>query len=375
MRMNERSLVLLIGAGLVAAIAVAVVLFLVIGGGDDEAGDAAETGGAFPLTGNAAESLEGGPDEMLYLSGTSLVRRNLEDGSEVPAGTINSPSVYPSTGSSWIAYVTARVGEEDFSAEPVLHLYDPESDEKKGYGLGVGPVWNRQGTHVAFLRPVEPRDCEGETCLGDVGIVVVEAATGEETSLLDSGRYSILGWAGDWILVSDFDDPSTIVTVSLDDERKVLGIPASQYWDSSPDGRWVVKVNAKKTEFLEMEDGELTDERVTVEIGEYRMLEGAWAHDSSQVAAVVSEQKRNGESAGTRIVTFSPEEPRPETVNETFGATGTVLWSVDNESVVFASLLDPKRALFQAKTCSLGNQTSCEIVTSWTEGVALLRAE
>ncbi|HEX2196516.1 MAG TPA: hypothetical protein VHJ76_06280 [Actinomycetota bacterium] len=376
-RLNERSLVVWIGGGLVAAIAIAVVAFLLLGG-DDDAGDAAAAPG-----GNAAASLEGGPNEVLYLSGTTLIRRNLETQREEPAGTVPTPSVYASPASHWIAYVTSKVSAEaDFAAAPVLTLHDLSTDEKEKHGAGVAPVWNPRGTHVAFLRPVQPRECQGETCSGEVQIGVVEAATGEESLLLDPGRYSILGWAGEHILVSDFIDPSRTIVVSLDGEAGELGMPAGQYWDASPDGRWVVKANAKKTEFISIEGGELGDERVTVELGDYRLLEGAWAHDSSRVAAVVSVDEGKGkrerlvpQKESTRVVTFSPEDPRPQTVEGTFGATGTILWSVDNEGVVFASLLDPRRALFQATYCALGNESSCEIVTSWTEGVALLRTE
>lgn len=381
MRLNERSLVVFIGAGLAITVALALVLYLVLGGGgDDEEAGGDSTSSAGPDV-DAPLALEGGPDEILYLSGSSLVRRNLENQEEQPAGTLPSPSVYAAPGSHWIAYITSKVSPDgDFAAEPVLHLYDAETEEKAKYGPGVSPVWHPTGTHVAFLRPVEPRDCQGESCSGESQIGVVEAATGEEWLLLDPGNYSILGWAGDRILVSDFADPTHTISVSLENDPGELGMPASQFWDASPDGRWVVKANAKKTEFISVEGGELGDERVTVELGDFRLVEGAWAHDSSRVAAVVSlDEKRRGRGAPdqgeTRIVTFSPEDPRPETVEGTFGATGTVLWSIDDEGIVFTSLLDPKRALFQAKTCPLGNESSCEIVTSWTEGVALLRTE
>ncbi|MDQ4124384.1 MAG: hypothetical protein M3134_02130 [Actinomycetota bacterium] len=370
--MNERSLVLWIGGGLVVATALAVVAYLVLGGGDD--GDAGE-GSAAP-GGNAASSLEGGPDEVLYLSGTALVRRNLENDKEKAVGTIETPSVYASPGSQWVAYVTSeKVKDDDFAAEPVLHLYDPETGDESDHGPGVAPVWNATGTHVAFLRPVEPRDCQGETCAGDVQIGVVEAGSdADATLLLDAGKYSILGWAGEWVLVSDFEDPTQVIAVNLDDDRTVLGMPASQFWDASPDGRWIVKTNAKKTELVSWDGDELAEERVAVDLGDYQLLEGAWAHDSSRVAAVVGLPGRRGMQE-TRVVTFSPEDPELVEVADSFGATGTVMWAVDNEAVVFASLLDPKRALFQAKSCALGNESTCEVVTSWTEGVALLRTE
>lgn len=387
MRFNERSLVVLIGGGLVVATAIAVVGFLVLGGRDDAAprGDV----GSVATGGNAAAALEGGPDEVLYLSGTALVRRDVEKGADENVGTIETPSVYPATGSRWIAYVTSKAsgGDDDFAAEPRLHLYDPETEDEARYGAAVAPVWNPTGTHVAFLRPVEPRDCQGESCPGEVRIGVVEAATGEEAVLtLDSGRYSILGWAGDHVVVSDFEKPTTVTAAPLEGEPVELDMPASQFWGASPDGRWIVKTNAKKTELVPLEDGELGDDRVTVELGKYQILEGTWAHDSSAVAAVASleskvpsgkgdDEKLVSQGVGTRIVTFSPDDPEPQTVPDTFGATGSVLWSADNDAVVFATLLDPRRALFQAKHCPIGNGSGCQVVTSWTEGVRLLRAE
>jgi hypothetical protein len=386
-RFNERSLVVLIGAGLVVAIAVAVGLFVALGGDDDPTGGS--DGGPAAVAGNAAAAREGGPDEILYLSGTALLRRDIASGDEEPLGTLESPSVYPARGSQWIAYVTTRSakGDDDFAAEPQLRLYDPETEDDAAYGAGVAPVWNPTGTHVAFLRPVEPRNCQGETCSGDVRIGVVEAATGEEAVLpLDPGLYSILGWAGGWVVVGDFEDPATVTAVPLDGDPVELDMPASQYWAASPDGRWIVKTNAKKTELVPFADGALGDDRVAVELGDYQLLEGAWAHDSSAVAAVVSieskvprgkgdEERLVKQGATTRVVTFTPDDPEPQTVAGTFGATGSVLWSVDNDALVFATLLDPKRALFQAKYCELGNGSGCTIVTSWTEGVTLLRTE
>ncbi len=380
MRFNERSLVVFVAGLLVAAVAAALVWSLLLRD-DDTAADPAAAA-------NAASSLEGGPPEILLLSGTTLVRRNVEEQTEELLADIPSPSVYPAPGSSWLAYVTSKDAEagEDFAAEPVLHLYDVATEDKAGYGAGVAPVWNPAGTHVAFLRPVEPRSCTGETCPGNVQIGLVEAATGRESLLLEPGRYTILGWAGEWVLVSDFDNPTQVISVSRDDERKTLDMPASQLWGASPDGSRVIKTNAKKTEFISMADGELGDERIEVDLGGYRLLEGAWAHDSARVAAVVSNESSVEKGKGkrtrsvdqdpsSRIVVFSPGDPEPVVVDGTFGATGTVLWTVDNESVVFTNLLDPKKALFQAKTCSLGNPSDCKIVTSWTEGVVLLRAE
>jgi hypothetical protein len=380
-RVNERSLVVWIGGGLALAAAVAVLLFVLFEG-DDDGGSGGPTGAAATVS-----SLTGGPDEVLYLSGTSLVRRDVEAREEEVVRAVPSPDVYAAPGSTWIAYITFKAGEGDgFTSEPVLHLYDLETNEKERYGPAVAPRWNPGGTHVAFLEPVDPRNCQAESCGGDSRIGVVEAATGEERSLLDPGNYSILGWSGDRILVSDFEAPASVIVVSLDDERSLLEMPASQYWGSSPDGRWVVKTNAKKTEFISIEDGKLGDRRVAVELGDYTLLEGSWSHDSSRVAAVTSitagvergqgdEKRVVNEQETTQVMVFSPEDPDPVLVDGTFGASGDVLWSVDDEALVFSVLLDPKKALFQTRQCEVGGSSQCAVIASWTEGVTLLRTE
>ncbi|HEV2755532.1 MAG TPA: hypothetical protein VG318_07115 [Actinomycetota bacterium] len=380
MRFNERSFVVLVSGVLVVAVVAALAWALLLREDDSAAGGGSAV--------NAASSFEGGPPEVLMMSGATLVRRNVEKQTEDLVTDIPSPSVYAAPGSPWLAYVASKKGggNDDFAGAPVLHLLDVENDEKSAHGPGVAPVWNAAGTHVAFLRPVEPRDCAGESCSGDVQIGVVEASTGRESVLLDPGRYTVLGWSGDWILVSDFDSPTEVISVSLDDERTTLDMPSSQFWAASPDGEWVIKTNAKKTEFISVTDGELGEERIPVEVGEYELLEGSWSHDSSTVAAVTritsgtyrGDKKKptfvEGEPT-TQVMAFSPESPELEPVADTYGATGNLLWAPDNESVVFSSLLDPKRALFQAKHCPLGNSGACSIVTSWTEGVVLLRAE
>lgn len=368
MRLNERSLVVLIAAGLLVAAAIAIAV-VALSGGDDGGGGSA-SGDGFEFDGNAAAALEGGEDEILMLSGTTIVRQAVQSPEQEVVKNVKTQSVYAAPGSPWVAYVRSAAPSEDFQELPELVLYDTESGDKARYGTGVAPVWNRAGTHVAFLKPVEPRNCIVEECSGDVTIGVVEAATGDRIELLEPGTYGILGWAGGHVLVSDFARPDVIVAVGLDGESTDLDFPATQYWDASPDGRWLVKTNDKKTEFVAFEDGRLGDDRVAVELGDLQLLQGSWSHDATTVAAVVSAGPDD-----SSVVTFSPEDPEPVQVEESQGATGGVLWSVDNESVLFGRLLDPKQALMQAVWCPVGNRGDCRSVISWTEGIALLRAE
>ncbi|MDQ4026184.1 MAG: hypothetical protein M3217_11965 [Actinomycetota bacterium] len=369
MRFNERSFVVLVAGVLVAAAVAAIAVFALTGGGDADVEDDGPLAVPVPQ-GNAAAALEGGVDTVLLLSGTSIVRQTVEAPEQEVVRNVKTQSVYAAPGSSWIAYVRSAAPEEDFEPRPELVLYDLETEAKTRRGAGIAPLWNGAGTYVAFLKPVEPRNCVGEECSGDVRIGVVEAATGEAVELLDPGTYSILGWAGRHILVSDFARPDVITAVAADGETSELDFPATQYWGASPDGRWLIKTNAKKTEFVAFDDGRLGDERIPIELDDLELLEGSWSHDSEEVAAAVASRKKE-----TTVVTFSPDEPAPELVPDSGGAIGSVLWSADNESLLFGRLLNPNKSLIQAVWCPTRNSGDCRIVISWTEGIALLRAE
>ncbi|MDQ3983003.1 MAG: hypothetical protein M3271_10035, partial [Actinomycetota bacterium] len=305
--MNERSFVVFIGAGLAAAVVGASILFFANRG--DES-DGPQGDGASPQ--NAAAALAGGPDEVLLLNGRSLVRREVGANEDEVIRNLPPAGVYAAPGSTWVAYVNSKP-VEDFATEPELTLYDTETEDKVRIGAGVAPVWNATGTRVAFLRPVEPRSCLGEECSGDVEVVVMEPETERDADLLEPGRYSILGWAGEFLLVSDFADPTNIVSVSLEGERQDLDFPVSQFWAASPDGRWLVKTNAKKTEFVAFDEGGLAEERIPIALDDYELLEGAWSHDSSRIAAVVSVASGGKGTKGkktstltTQAVTLSP---------------------------------------------------------------------
>jgi hypothetical protein len=174
------------------------------------------------------------------------------------------------------------------------------------------------------------------------------------------------------VLVSDFARPEVITAVALDGDTTELDFPVTQYWDASPDGKWLIKTNAKKTEFVAFDDGRLGEQRVPIDLGKLTLTEGAWSHDSSSVAAVVRSGPGPGDSS---VVTFSPDEPELVAVEQSFGAAGRVLWSADNEYIVFAKVVDPKKALLQAVWCPVGNEGDCRSVISWTEGITLLRTE
>jgi hypothetical protein len=363
--------ILAIGVGLVVAAAVAIGL-VVMSGSDLFWDDGDDFVAAGPGE-NAARALAGGPPSLLYISGTSLIRRDVLEQSDETIRELPAPDVFAAPGSRWIAYVepkTEQTEDQDFVSEPELHVYDPESNDDTVIGAGVAPLWSPTGTRLAYLKPTQPRSCQGQSCAGDVAVAVADPESGESDELLDPARWVLLDWAGDRILVSDQDSPNRITSVSIDGEVTVLDIAPSELWDVSPDGRWLVRISTTKpARFLKLEDGRLAGRGPVIELGSFLLTDGSWAHDSSRVAAVVLQGRTS------QIVTFSPEEPTLVPIEETFGAQGHVLWSVDGDALVFSTVIDPKVGLLQAYYCPVETEGACRTLMSWTGGVVLLRTE
>ena len=333
---------------------------------------------------NAAAALEGGPDEVLYLSGTALIRHNVETQEQELLENVKAEAVYAAPGSTWLATWT----NEDIG--PQLSLYDAAADERIDVGRGVTPAFDGTGQKVAYLNPADPSNCAGQDCPDGGELTVYDIATREKTTLLEAGRYTIHGWVGDHVVISDLDNPKFITAVPPEgpvvDENN-WKIDSLSLAAASPDGEWLLMGTETGATLVPVEDGAIEGKKVRVDLGPgATILDAAWSHDSSQVAVIMelpSETlKGKGKNAkmiegepSTRVVTFSPTSTEPHLIEESFGATQDVFWTTNNEGVVFSSLIDPKKALFQATQCPVATEGECIPVTSWTEGVLILRAE
>ena len=299
-----------------------------------------------------------------------MVRATVRTGDEETVAELPPADVYAAPSPPWLAYVTSAPSEDDdFAAEPRLTLFDAGSAQTVDAGSGVAPVWSADATRLAFLRPVEDRACRGEACEGAVQIGVADVASGQQSTMLEPGRYSILGWAGDRVLVSDFGDTSRIVAVSLDGDGERLDLAPSELWTASPDGRWVLATRAGRTEFLSLEGAALGGRSIEIDLGGRTLLEAAWSPDSSRLAAITSDGGRDNE-----VATFSPEDPDPAPIEGSGGALGTLLWAPDSAAVAFAGVADPGGARLAATHCSMDGD-GCRRVFSWRSGITLLRIE
>lgn len=142
----------------------------------------------------------------------------------------------------------------------------------------------------------------------------------------------------------------------------------SEYWGASPDGRFIVQTGTAGTRFLEFEDGDIAGAAADIPLRAGTKLgAGVWAHDSSAVAAFAI----GGD--GLEFVTFSPVAPDPLTLTEGGQAgTGITLWSPDNDAVVFQRFTGDE---LEAVHCPIDDPDGCDVVLSWTRGIALLRVE
>ena len=117
-----------------------------------------------------------------------------------------------------------------------------------------------------------------------------------------------------------------------------------------------------------MVDGRAEDEGPEITIPDGMTLDPAvWAHDSSRVAAALSNDVE------VDIVTFSLADPEPQEITDGGEpGTGGFFWSPDNDSFVFQRFTGTE---LEAVHCPLDAPDACEVLLAWTRGIALLRLE
>jgi hypothetical protein len=198
--------------------------------------------------------------------------------------------------------------------------------------------------------------------------VVHDLTDPRPTVVLEAGRWFLLGWSGDRLLVSQEGDPDTTLSVALDGSVSALGVPPSEMWAASPDGRWVVTAPTGAAAVRPLLDGAVAGPGVIHRLDGAVLAEGQWAPDSSMVAAVRLDAGDRG--VASRLVTLAPGTDGPTTVPGTSGAAGQVLWGPGGR-VVFARTASRGRRL-EAVMCDLAGPAACRPLFSWARGVTLL---
>lgn len=305
--------------------------------------------------------------ELLYLDGTVLARFDIESGTSTRIDRLPAPDVAASRSTEWIAYVVGiEVVADDFIESPVLHLRNVTTGEDIEVGPGFSPLWHPLDNRLAFLQPVEPRDCEAETCRGGVTVAVVEPGA-DTRELLPAGRWGLLAWAGDHLLVADGGDLSHTV-VAHPDGSSELDFAPSEVWDASPDGRWLVTVGPAGGQLHPLESGVPAGPPVEVSLGDAVLGDGSWSPDSSRLAATVQAGGR------TQVAVFGPEDPEARRLPGSDRATGPVLWSPSGSGLTITRSTPGGRRL-EAAYCRVDTDTRCRSLLSWVQDVVLLRME
>ena len=318
---------------------------------------------------NEAAAFAGEPTELVYADfadAQDIHRLDLASDSDEIVGELPmSGDTEAAPGSTWLSIQT--VAEDGGVFRPALSLYDTAMEEEVDLGVGFDSIWSPDGSRLAFLAPEDPSTCGEEKCQGPRTVMVLDVADGDPEALTESGEYSLLGWAGEYVVV--LNESSTVVqTVAPDGATADLPILPIEFKGASPDGRWIIQSGDSGTRFLEMVDGRAEDEGPEITIPDGMTLDPAvWAHDSSLVAAALSNDVE------VEIVTFSPADPEPQEI--TAGGVPSIVgffWSPDNDAFVIQRFTGTE---LEAVHCPLDDPDACEVLLSWTRGIALLRLE
>jgi hypothetical protein len=303
---------------------------------------------------------------VIYVDAGRLRLRHIGSGRVRELARVPSLDVVASATTPWLAYVAgAGSVAGDFVERPRLHLVDPAGGRKSDLGAGFAPLWHPGGDRVAFLRPVEARKCDAEVCRGASEVVVVDIGSADAEVVLPGGQWVLLSWAGDHLLIADRTDTSATLVVGLSGERAKLDVPPAEVWGASPDGDWLLTAQAGSAAFLPLRDGAASGGGVRVDLPGGVLGEGAWAPDSSHVAAALRSGKR------FRLVVFSPELPHPVPIPGASDVVGEVLWSGDSKGLITTQVTrsgSRLRALF----CRVRGRVGCRGLFSWVQDVVLL---
>lgn len=312
---------------------------------------------------------------VLYVDGAVLHRADLATGERDRLGRLATREVFASPAGRWVAEVVPGEGdvgaERDFVLQPELRLLELVTGREVVVGRGFAPLWHPRDGVLAYLRPRSPRRCSGEACATRSEVVRLDVRSGREDVLLPAGRWTLLSWLGDGVLVSDADRSGRVVLVGAEGEPRTLPFAPSEIWGGSPDGRWLIAARGRTMEFHSVDDGSVERDGVPLRLGGALMAEGSWAPDSSLVAATTLDPSL-GAARGSRVVRFAVPDPDPSPIPGLRGVAGPVLLSPDAGTVVTSRVAGPGGFRLQAVSCGIEANTGCRALFSWVRGVTLL---
>jgi hypothetical protein len=304
----------------------------------------------------------------LYVGDGRLARLDLDSGTTRLIGRTPTTDVYASESSDWIAYAVAgdgAQGGEDFLAEPVLRAINVETRASTEIGPGFNPLWHPTETRLAYLRPIARRQCSGESCEGLLEVVVYDPESKDETVLTDPGRFNLLAWSAGRVLVADESDLSVTLSLGSHGDVERLDLEPSEFWDASPDGRWLLRSALNGATLVDLGSGR--ERGLALDNGV--LADGAWSPDSEHIVAGVLTKERTR----TRAVLIDvPAAGVHEITGELAGILG-VTWAANSRQFGFLTFVGRSNRT-ELNLCSL-KDIRCEIVGPPLSRTILLRLE
>jgi hypothetical protein len=304
----------------------------------------------------------------LYLSNDTLSRLDFDSGTARPVGRTPTTEVHASEVSSWLAYVVAgdgAQGGEDFLAEPVLQAIDTENGATTEIGPGFNPLWHPTDTRLAYLRPMAPRRCSGESCEGLLEVVVYDPESNKSTVLTEPGQFNLLAWSDDRVLVADGSDLSVTLSLGSKGDVERLDLKPSELWDASPDGRWLLHSTSEDAILVDLDSGR---ERV-LSLGQGDLAEGAWSPDSKHIVAGVLNEARTR----TRALLIDVASGEVHAVTGDLPGILGVTWAPGARQFGFLTFVDRSNRT-ELNLCSV-KDVRCQVVGPPLRRAILLRLE
>lgn len=312
---------------------------------------------------------------VLYMDGAVLHRADLATGERDRLGRLATREVFAAPTGRWLAEIVPREGEadaeRDFVLQPELRVLELATGREMVVGRGFAPLWHPRDGVLAYLRPRSPRRCSGEVCDTRSEVVRLDVSSGREDVLLPPGRWALLSWLGDGVLVSDADRTGGVVLARAEDEPRTLAFSPSEIWGGSPDGRWLIAARGRTMALYSVEDGSIEPDAVPLRLGGAVMAEGSWAPDSSIVAAATLDPS-TAAARGSRVVSFSVGDADPRPIGGLGGVAGPVLLSPDARTVVTSRVAGRGGLRLEAVSCEIEEGSRCRPLFSWIRGVTLL---
>lgn len=240
--------------------------------------------------------------------------------------------------------------------QPVVQLYSVKKGETRPV-FGTDPKWRSDGSAFVVLQGAPGVKCDQSRCKGAVSVVQIDPGTTKRKLVLDEGPYSVRGWIGDRVVVSD-ERKKRVALVVGRDEQEELEIPGKEIASISPDGEWIVRKTDGGPLLVELDGLEVHDER-SIAGADVTLTSITWRPDGKGFAAIANTLE------GARLVTVGVGDAALKLVTE-LEPSGGLFWNETGDGLLFTAV-DRDEVALKATFCPLGGG-SCTTYVDWQSG-------